>query len=321
MTLNDIILCPICNSDTERINKLDSFYIKNKLLIHFNTELIDKTELINNLEIIDYNLMKCNACSFEFSYPKTEGSNSFYNWVTSMPDYYTTSRWEYSKVLELLSKDKSLKLLDVGCGDGRFFDKIVLSNNNIDFYGLDTTQSSVDTCNKKGYKVFCMDIEKFKTEYKGYHFDAITLYHVLEHISNPKEFLCELVSLINPSGAIYISTPYSPMDFEVQWFDVLNHPPHHMGRWNLESYTKLAEVTNLKIDIFMPESIKLIKSTIQSFQFSLFGTQKMITKLNILKKIILHPLKFSLHLYKQFKRDKVNGKRAANVILVRFSKK
>jgi len=47
----------------------------------------------------------------------------------------------------------------------------------------------------------------------------------------------------------------------------------------------------------------------------------MITKLNILKKIILHPLKFSLHLYKQFKRDKVNGKRAANVILVRFSKK
>ena len=80
-------------------------------------------------------------------------------------------------------------------------------------------------------------------------------------------------------------------------------------------------MTNLKIELFMPESTNLIKSTFQSFLFSMFGNQKIISKRSILKNIILHSFKFSLHLYKHLKRDRVNGKRAANEILVMFSKK
>jgi 2-polyprenyl-3-methyl-5-hydroxy-6-metoxy-1,4-benzoquinol methylase len=52
-----------------------------------------------------------------------------------------------------------------------------------------------------------------------------------EHIAKPKEFVQEILSILHPLGNIYLSTPYSPMDFELEWYDVLNNPPHHMGRW------------------------------------------------------------------------------------------
>jgi len=315
MEIYNSISCPICNSSSTKIKNLDSAYIKNKLSIQFNTQII------NDLGIINYELMKCNECSFEFAFPQIEGSGSFYDWVTSQPKYYVENRWEYSKVIDLLSKEpKSINLLDVGCGDGQFFDTIIQSKNSkIDFYGLDTTSGSVEICKNKSYKVFCMDIQKFKSIYNENLFDAVTAYHVLEHIADPKKFLKELASLIKPTGAIYISTPYSPMDFELEWYDVLNHPPHHMGRWNLKSYTKIAEILGLKLEVFMPESEKLLKTAIQSFMFSIYGS-KIKSKIVILNSMICHPLKFFNHLNKQSKRIKIESKRASNVILVKFTK-
>lgn len=316
MEVNKNISCPICNNSSVRIKNLDSIYIKNKLSTQFNTQIP------NDVEIIDYELMKCNECSFEFASPQIEGSGSFYNWITSQPKYYVESRWEYSQVLELLSKEsKNINLLDVGCGDGQFFDSIVQTNNSkIDFYGLDPSSGSIETCKNKGYKVFCMDIQKFKSIHRDKLFDVVTAYHVLEHIADPKKFLKELAGLIKPFGAIYISTPYSPMDFELEWYDVLNHPPHHMGRWNLNSYSKIAEMLGLKFEVFMPEPEKLLKTAILSFMFSIYGPIKIKSKIKILKNMIRYAVQFLNHLNQQSKRIKILGKRASNVILVKFTK-
>ncbi|NQU35710.1 MAG: class I SAM-dependent methyltransferase [Bacteroidetes bacterium] len=315
-THNKNISCPICSNTTIKVKKLDSPYIIDRLALHFNTQ-VDK-----NLNIVDYELLKCTECSFEFSYPQIAGSGAFYNWITSQTGYYPKIRWEFSKVLDLLANEKKgVKLLDVGCGDGQFFDQIVKKKNTkIDFYGLDPTIGSIEMCIDKGYKVYCMDIKEFKINNKNTLFDAVTLYHVLEHIANPKEFIEELLSLLNPNGSIYISTPYSPMDFELDWFDVLNHPPHHFGRWNLKSYKKLAEVLGLKIEVFMPLPGKLLVSAIQSFMFSIYGNLGKGEKKTIIKSIIKTPFKFLTHLWKQSQRDKIMGKRAANVILAKFTK-
>jgi len=309
-------VCPICNSLTKKIKHLESVYIEEKLSSQF------KKPISGDLKIIDYDMLKCDECGFEFASPKVEGSASFYDWVTSQPDYYVESRWEYSKMPELLAREtKAIKLLDVGCGDGQFFDAITQSKNlNIDLYGLDTTIGSVEICKAKGYQVFCTDVQKFKSFYKEPLFDVITAFHVLEHIADPKSFLQDLMDLINPQGSLYISTPYSPMNFELEWFDVLNHPPHHMGRWNLKSYLKVAEILGLKIQVFMPEPQGLIKSAVMSFMFSLYGPDKKKSKIKILKSMISHPFKFLNHFFKQSKRESISGKRSSNVILVKFQK-
>lgn len=317
MSNNESIRCPICKSESQEIKNLDSKYIISKLSEHFGNTITADVEIEN------YKIMRCNECSFEFANPLVEGSNSFYDWITSQQSYYPAFRWEYSKVLDLISKEKiRIKLLDVGCGDGQFLDQIALQKNgNIDFFGIDPAMGSVQTCENKGYKVFCMDVEKYKSNYKGSLFDVIVSFHCLEHIGNPKEFVGELVSLLNPTGAIYISTPYSPMDFELDWYDVLNHPPHHMGRWNLKSYNKLAEILGLEIEFFVPEPAKLLNTAVKSFMFSVIGHPNYGSKGIVLKSMILFPTKFITHLYKQSKRVKMNGKRAPNVILIKFTKK
>lgn len=304
-------LCPNCNNTSKKSKNLDSAYLKNKLLAHF------KTIITNDLEIIDYELLKCDECSFEFAYPQIEGSGSFYDWVTSQQNYYVGDRWEYSKVLDLLSSEsKDIKLLDVGCGDGQFFDAIVNSKRSqIDFCGLDSTIGSIEICKNKNYKVFCMDIQKFKSLYKDSLFEAVTAYHVLEHISNPSNFVKELSTLLSPNGSIYISTPYSPMDFELDWFDVLNHPPHHMGRWNEKSYRMLATNLNMDIEIFMPEANTVFQSTINSLIFNRLGI-KSLKKFEKIMMIGKYPFRFIKYYLLQRNRDKVNGLRAANTILV-----
>jgi len=166
--------CPICKNETSKVNELDAKYIKNKLSEHFNNK-IDK-----NIEIIDYSLLKCRNCNFEYAVPFIDGSSSFYNWVTSQPKYYPDTRWEYAKVLDLMkNKDNQLKLLDVGCGDGKFLDYIKENKVlNINSFGLDPTNESALKCSNKGHKVFCMDTKKFKANFQNELFDTITSFHV-----------------------------------------------------------------------------------------------------------------------------------------------
>jgi len=68
---NSIALCPICNGSYYKVKELDVNFIKNKLSQHFNNRIDE------GVEIIDYTLLKCNDCSFEYSFPLTEGSSSF----------------------------------------------------------------------------------------------------------------------------------------------------------------------------------------------------------------------------------------------------
>lgn len=309
------VLCPICSNTSSLAKNIPSEFTRKELSKYF------KVKIDNNIEILDYQTFRCNVCNYEFAFPETEGSSSFYNFVTSQQSYYTSTRWEYMKMLELLPNE-NIKLLDVGCGDGKFFDHLINNSKNaINFCGIDTTIQSVHACQSKGYNVYCMDIQSYKEQNTGQLFDAIVSFHCLEHIAKPKEFLQELLSILQPSGTIYLSTPYSPMDFELDWYDVLNHPPHHMGRWNLKSYSKLAETLNLNLEVFMPDPMDLLHTSLFSFLFSLYGHSNNFTKSQILFKILLHPLKFTAHFLRQSKREKFNKKRSANVILVKLSKK
>jgi 2-polyprenyl-3-methyl-5-hydroxy-6-metoxy-1,4-benzoquinol methylase len=309
--------CPICESQSHASKFLSSNFIKEELSNRF------KDSTINNIVIPDYTLFKCQNCTFEFAYPFLNGTSSFYAWVTKQKSYYSEIRWEYTKVFELQKNQKGIsKLLDVGCGDGNFLDFVKKKDTiDLEYYGLDTTQSSIEICINKGHKAYCMDIQQYKYKYPNEEFDIITCFHVLEHIANPKDFLSQLISLLKANGELFVATPYSPMSNELAWFDVLNNPPHHMGRWNIKSYMKLANELNLQMDYFMPDRQKFRRVVFQSFMLEIHKKRKFSSKKKgIIFSIIRKPMKFLKHLYLQFKREKINGRRVASVILVRFTK-
>ncbi len=304
------VLCPICKSKSNFVIDLPKGLITQKLEEYFDSK-------INTvIDIEDYKIYSCSVCQFEFSLPFKEGSDGFYSWITEQKKYYPEFRWEYKHVLGQVRKDAQ-SLIDIGCGDGTFLDYLSQNSNTLDLHGLDPTASSVEICKSKGLKnVHNQYLDDFVKENTG-KFKYVTAFHVLEHISNPVEFIGTLKQLLTEDGVIFISTPLSPMDFELYWLDILNYPPHHMGRWRLSSYEALAKRLNLKLTFQLPPANKIVNSIIWSFIFGEIGNKKS-SFLKLLGLIIKNPLKFIFVIKEQLNRAKFDGKRLPNVVLVKL---
>ena len=93
-------------------------------------------------------------------------------------------------------------------------------------------------------RVRCQRLESFLAEHAGGElFDFVASFHCLEHVPDPRGFVAAMLAALKPGGSLLLSTPYSPMSVENHWFDPLNHPPHHMSRWNDSAYPRTGAAT------------------------------------------------------------------------------
>ncbi len=275
----------------------------------------------------DYSLWRCPETGFEFAVPPRPGNAVFYEWISSFPTYYPAFRWEYGKVGDLLvelagSKSNLVRLLDVGCGSGDFLESLA-DKPNLAGFGVDMNVSAVESCAKRGVKAFCGTIEealKAGALQPG-QYDCVTSFHCLEHVPDPIGFLREMLPLLKSDGRVLVSTPYSPMSFETDWFDVMNHPPHHLGRWNLSSYQSVAASLGLDLRFYMPEASSILSRTVQVFRLVHLGAHRRIGKRRLIG-LILRRLPSFLKLWRrQAGRQAIQGATAADVILVELRRK
>jgi 2-polyprenyl-3-methyl-5-hydroxy-6-metoxy-1,4-benzoquinol methylase len=101
------------------------------------------------------------------------------------------------------------KLLDVGCGDGRFLR--YAKEQGFEVWGIDFDKKSVESAKRNlGIDtIFAMSLEEFY-EYakeKNLKFDVITFFEVLEHQDKPREFLEMVKGLLKEGGYIAGSVP------------------------------------------------------------------------------------------------------------------
>ena len=83
-------------------------------------------------------------------------------------------------------------------------------------------------------------------------FDYLQIAHVLEHVSNPSDFLKNCLNYLNDGGYVYIEVPFEVPDEESLSKDVqrksFNLSVHeHINKFTILSLTKLAEVNKLKL--------------------------------------------------------------------------
>lgn len=113
-------------------------------------------------------------------------------------------------LLENVIRNK--RWLDVGTGMGGILDEV----QHLADYAAAVEPHNVARKSLKGlgYNVFSsvdkVDVEKF---------DVITLFHVLEHIIDPHEFLRSLKKLLKPGGKIIIEVPHA-RDFLLSFLDL-----------------------------------------------------------------------------------------------------
>jgi SAM-dependent methyltransferase len=268
----------------------------------------------------DYSLWECSQTGLQFAWPMLPGNACFYKWVSGFASYYPGVRWEYGEVRRLLESEKTsagknFKLLDVGCGEGDFLQSLN-SIPNENKFALDLNEPAIEKCRQKGFQAFCGTVESaLKAGFlKAGEFPAVTSFHCLEHVDDPIGFVRSLIKLAAPGGRVFISTPYSPMSFEADWFDVLNHPPHHMTRWNLRSYQRLAEMLSVKMRYFVPPSAAL-RRALNAFCLLHYGPNRLVGKARMLKDLCRHFPEFARHYRKQIQRSPIK----ADLILVELT--
>lgn len=94
-------------------------------------------------------------------------------------------------------------LLDVGCGDGSFL--ISMKQLGWNVAGVELDRKAVSIAREKGLEIFHGSLGEAKFSNK--HFDAITMNHVIEHVSDPVELLKECRRVLKPGGKLVVTTP------------------------------------------------------------------------------------------------------------------
>jgi 2-polyprenyl-3-methyl-5-hydroxy-6-metoxy-1,4-benzoquinol methylase len=138
------------------------------------------------------------------------------------------------------------KLLDIGCGLDFFLDAIKPFCNEV--YGEEISEFEARFVRKRlGINVFqgALTDLNLPAEY----FDTITMWELLEHVSDPASYLKEVHRILRKGGLVAISTPnfngFTSKIAKEKWL-VIN-PPEHLFYFTPHTLKKMLEKTGFII--------------------------------------------------------------------------
>src|SRR3989344_4940264 len=113
-----------------------------------------------------------------------------------------TDRQDHKRIIELLRKYKTNRVLEIGVGLGILLQRIKAKKK----VGTETNEYAIKACKKLGISVIKNDAEK-GLPFKDSSFDAIIMNEVIEHFKKPKPVVLDCYRILAPYGKIVISTP------------------------------------------------------------------------------------------------------------------
>ncbi|MFH0962988.1 MAG: class I SAM-dependent methyltransferase [Planctomycetota bacterium] len=125
------------------------------------------------------------------------------------------------------------RLLDVGCGSGRYLD--MMRTGGWTVTGVEPDPEAAERARAlRHLNVHTGTVTDAPLERES--FDVITLWHVLEHVWNPNEVMERITGLLAPGGLLVVSTPvidgYAARTLGSSWYhlDVPRHLLHFTRR-------------------------------------------------------------------------------------------
>ena len=231
----DKVKCPICYTEVEERNFKETYFSP-----------------YNNQEYKRYECPNCDVHWWEplKIIPEFYESEVFEDYIAFHEGTGTRLKENHKAFFKYFPSNVRGKLLDVGCGDGRFLRHA--KEQGFEVWGIDFDKKSVENVKRNlGIDtVFAMSLEEFY-EYakeKNLKFDVITFFEVLEHQDKPREFLEMVKGLLKEGGYIAGSVPNRKRLFvETDWKYLHgDYPPHHFLRFSKSSLEKALNLAGFK---------------------------------------------------------------------------
>lgn len=161
---------------------------------------------------------RCERCGLVRLDPKPKNLKKYYPPGRYYSYSSTTRRTFFGRLREFLvkheffflvpampSQGKRGRILDIGCGSGQTL--LQLASIGWDVYGMDIDASAIQIARQLGLKnVFVGSVSDMR-KYQDNFFDAIRLYHVIEHLENPELCIQLAYKKLKPGGELIIGTP------------------------------------------------------------------------------------------------------------------
>lgn len=198
--------------------------------------------------------------------------------------------------------NKQSRLLDVGCGSGKFLNQI-RSDINCQVCGVDISETAAKAAkNSFGINIFNGPITK--AEFPANSFDIITAWWYLEHVTGPSKALQKMHSLLKDDGFCVIGVPnfdsFNAKIFKDRWYHL--DCPRHLYIYSPATITKLLNKAGFVVTKILFD--KRPRGLLHSLQYY-FGNDSVPLKhrkkprgLSLLKKLLL-PLTILLALLRQ----------------------
>jgi SAM-dependent methyltransferase len=171
----------------------------------------------DQVQLGGYRLYHCPGCALRFA-PQAFGVPVDYDRVYQSPEYEAdqvnalrslnptsiADHATYRSFFRQVPHTAKSRLLDVGCGVGRF--GVGAFAKGWDVTGIDVSARAIEA--GRGFVSFPLrvaTVEELGTA--GEQFDVVTAFEVLEHLSAPVEFLSHVRKLVRPGGQIFCTVP------------------------------------------------------------------------------------------------------------------
>jgi SAM-dependent methyltransferase len=118
-------------------------------------------------------------------------------------------------------------VLDIGCGNGQFLQMLIKYNYKC--YGIEMSPVSVN----RSLRIPGINLklgELCEDDFEESFFDVVTMWHVFEHLHNPKKILTIIQKIIKRGGYVMVSLPnidsFQSRLFKGKWLHL--DPPRHL---------------------------------------------------------------------------------------------
>ena len=212
-----------------------------------------------------FTLVKCESCGLVITSPRPENSElgkyyisdeyiSHSNRSATVTDrVYKIARnfalnWKVNLVTNHTNPTTEKNLLDYGCGTGEFLQRA--QQNNYKVAGVEPS----DRAREQALKLTRAPITASTSGVSSEPFDAITLWHVLEHVLDLNEVLASLKTQLRETGTIFIAVPnhqsHDANVYQELWagYDV----PRHLWHFSKDNMKALFQKHNLKLSAIVP---------------------------------------------------------------------